>query len=63
MKALFVSVPAAIVIYFFGFLMIFSLFMSGFVSIVVPSLTSAVLLSSMVVSIAIPEQREKPTFK
>jgi hypothetical protein len=55
--------PAAAVVYFFGFLIIFSLCINGIVTIVVSSLTSAILLSGYVVSMAMPELKRKPTTK
>lgn len=60
-QAIFESIPAATLVYFFGFLIIFSLLINGVVTIVVSALTSAILLSSMVVSMAIPEFKRKPT--
>lgn len=57
------SIPAATLIYFFGFLVIFNLFLSGFVTILVTSLTSAILLSGMVVTMAMPELKRRPTSK
>lgn len=61
MHALFESVPAAAVIYFFGFLLVFGYFINGFLPIVLSSLTSAILLSALVVSMAMPELKRKPT--
>ena len=62
-RALSGSLPAAALVYCFGFLIIFSMFLNGFVTIVVCSLTSAILLSSMVVSMSMPELKRKPASK
>jgi len=61
--ALFESVPAAAVVYTFGFLIVFSLFLDGFLTILTSSLTSAILLSGFVVSMAMPELKRKPALK
>jgi len=57
------SVPAAIAVYFFGFIVLFSYFLNGFIVITVSSITSAVILSTMVVSMAMPELRRNPSNK
>ncbi len=57
------SIPAATLIYFFGFLVIFNLCISGFVTILVTSLTSAILLTGTVVTMAMPELKRRPTAK
>ena len=62
-QAIFDSIPAATLIYFFGFLIIFNLFLSGFITIFLVSLTSAILLSVFVVSMAMPELKRKPNTK
>jgi hypothetical protein len=62
-QTLFESIPSAILVYFFGFVIIFSLNIDGFVTILVCSLTSAILLSSTVVTMAMPDLRRKPTAK
>ncbi len=54
------SIPAATAVYFFGFLIVFGLFFDGFIIIFVYSLTNAILLSHLVVTIAMPEMRRKP---
>ena len=59
-QALYERIPASTAIYFFGFLIVFSLCMNGLVMIVVSSLVCAVLLSSLVVSMAMPELKRKP---
>jgi amino acid transporter len=59
-QALFESIPTAALVYSFGFMIIFSLCISGFLTILVSSLTSAILLSNLVVSMAMPELRRKP---
>jgi hypothetical protein len=60
MHALYESIPAAVLIYLFGFLVIFSLCIDGVLSIVVSSLTSSILLAGFVVSLAMPELRRRP---
>jgi hypothetical protein len=57
---IFESIPAAALVYFFGFLIIFSLFINGVLTIIVSSLTSSILLSGFVVSMAMPELKRKP---
>jgi hypothetical protein len=57
------SIPAATVVYLFGFLIIFSYCINGFLTIVVSSLISAMLLSGFVVSMAMPELKRKPPTK
>ncbi len=59
--AIFESIPTATAVYFFGFLIIFSLCINGLLTIVVSSLTSAILLSGFVVSMAMPELKRKPS--
>lgn len=62
MHAIYESIPAATAVYCFGFLIIFSLCINGPMSIIVSSLTSALLLSGFVVSMAMPElKRKSPT--
>lgn len=55
------SIPAATLVYFFGFLVAFSYLSNSFLARVIFSLTSAVLLSNMVVSMAMPELKRKPS--
>ena len=57
------SIPSAAAVYFFGFLIVFSYFMNGFVSIFLFSITSAILLAHLVVTMAMPELKRKPTNK
>lgn len=57
------SLPAAALVYLFGFLIVFSLSINGFVTIVVSSLTSAILLAGMVVTMAMPELKRRPPSK
>ena len=54
------SVPAAIFIYFFGFVIVFNFAFDGFVTISVFSLISAIVLTNLVVSMAMPELKRKP---
>ncbi len=56
-------IPAAAVVYLFGFLIIFSLSINGLLTIIVSSLTSAILLSGLVISMAMPELKRKPPEK
>ena len=53
--------PAASAIYFFGFLVVFGYLLDGFLTIFILSLTSAIILSHMVVTMAMPELRRRPT--
>ncbi|MGK2907656.1 MAG: hypothetical protein ACSLFH_15135 [Desulfuromonadales bacterium] len=55
------SLPSASAVYFFGFVIVFSLFFDGFLTVFVSSLTSAILLSHMIVTMAMPEMRRKPS--
>jgi hypothetical protein len=59
-QALAESIPAAAIVYFFGFLIIFSSCIDGFVTIAASALTSSILLSGFVVSMAMPELKRKP---
>ena len=54
------SIPAAAVVYLFGFLIIFTYFINGILTILVCSVTSAILLSGFVVSMAMPELKRRP---
>ncbi|MGK2906091.1 MAG: hypothetical protein ACSLFH_07075 [Desulfuromonadales bacterium] len=54
------NIPSAAVVYLFGFLIIFSIYIDGILTIIVLSLTSAILLSGFVVSMAMPELKRKP---
>ena len=60
-QSLFSNIPAAAIFYFFGFLIAFSYAFDVFLAKLVFSVTSAVLLSNLVVSIAMPELKRKPT--
>lgn len=62
-QVIFESIPTAAIVYFFGFLIIFSFFINGFLTILISSLTSAILLSGFVVSMAMPELKRKPQTK
>ena len=62
-QALSESVPAAIVIYFFGFVVLSSYLMNGFVLVFVSSIISAIILAGLVVSMAMPELRHNPSNK
>jgi hypothetical protein len=57
------SIPAAAAVYFFGFVIVFSLFLDGFLTVFIPSLTSAILLSHLVVTMAMPDLKRKPIIK
>ena len=57
------SIPAASAVYFFGFVIVFSLFFDGFLTVFIPSITSAILLAHLVVTMAMPTLRRKPSDK
>jgi hypothetical protein len=57
------SIPSASIIYFFGFLIVFSYVFNGFMSKTVFSITSAFLLAITVVSMAMPELKRKPVIE
>ena len=59
-KALREKLPVATGLYLFGFLIVFSHLLDGFVTIYTYSITSAILLSHFVVSMSIPEFKRKP---
>ena len=54
------SVPTATALYFFGFQVGFNYYFDGLVAILIYSLTSAILFSHLVVSIAMPELKRRP---
>lgn len=54
------SIPAATAVYLFGFLIVFISIFDGFVTVLMPALTSAILLSLLMVSMPMPELRRKP---
>jgi hypothetical protein len=53
------SIPSATAVYFFGFMIVFGYFIDGFVTIFLFSITSAILLSHMVVTMVMPELKRK----
>lgn len=53
--------PAGFAIYAFGLFVIFSYILDGALAITVSSLTSALILSHFVVSMAMPEFKRKPS--
>ncbi len=57
------GIPVAIFLYFFGLFMICSLFMNEWVLIIATSLTSAILISNVVVLMAMPKHKHKKTIK
>lgn len=57
------SVPSAIAVFFFGFLVLYSYFMDGFVIVLVSSIMSSMILAAMIVSMAMPELRRNPSNK
>ncbi len=59
-KSLIRSIPAATFVYFIGFIITSSYLFSGYFTRFVFSVTSAVILSNLVVSMAMPELRRKP---
>lgn len=60
---LFESIPSATAVYFFGFVVVFSYFMNGFFTIFLFSITSAIILAHMVVTMAMPELKRKSSGK
>jgi hypothetical protein len=59
-QSLFSNIPAATMIYFFGFFIVFGYGFDGFLVRFIFSLTSAVLIANMMVSMAMPELKRKP---
>jgi hypothetical protein len=57
------SIPAATAVYFFSFLIVFSYFTNGFVTIFLFSITSAILMSHFVVTMVMPELKRKQITK
>jgi len=55
--------PAASAIYFFGFLLVFGFLFDGFLTIFISSLTSAIILAHLVVTMAMPEFKRRPSPK
>ena len=55
------TIPGGVVVYSFGFLIIFTEVLSGTLTIVMTSLISALLLSHFVVSMAMPELKRDPS--
>jgi hypothetical protein len=53
--------PASTAIYFFGFMVVFGFLLDGFLTIFILSLTSAIILSHLVVTMAMPDLKRKPT--
>jgi len=60
---LFESIPSATAVYFFGFVVGFSYFMNGFLTVFLFSITSAIILAHMVVTMAMPELKRKSSNK
>lgn len=59
-KLLLESIPATTLIYFFGFLIVFSYLFDSYLSRIIVSLTSSIVLAHLVVSMAMPELKRKP---
>ncbi len=57
------NLPAASIVYLFGFLIVYSFCISNFIAIVLFALFSATLLAAMVVSMAMPELKRRPDEK
>lgn len=57
------NLPAASIVYFFGFLIVYGFFISNFIAIVLFALFNATLLAAMVVSMAMPELKRRPDEK
>ena len=55
------TIPGGVVVYSFGFLIVFTEVLSGTLTIVMTSLISALLLSHFVVSMAMPELKRDPS--
>ncbi len=55
------SFPATIILYFIGFFILFGYPFDSYLARVVFSITSAIVLSNMMVSMAMPELKRKPT--
>ena len=55
------NIPGGFIVYFFGFIVAFSMLLNGALTIVITSLISALLLSHFVVSMAMPALRRNPT--
>ena len=55
------TIPGGVVVYSFGFLIVFTELLSGTLTIVMTSLVSALLLSHFVVSMAMPELKRDPS--
>ena len=58
-QAICASLPAASVVYFCGFLILFSCLTDGILTIIIMALTSAILLAVFVLSMAMPELKRK----
>ena len=55
------TIPGGVVVYSFGFLIVFTEVLSGTLTIVMTSLVSALLLSHFVISMAMPELKRNPS--
>ena len=53
-------VPATAAIYFFGYVILFSLFIDGFWTITFYALISSALMAGMAMSMAMPERKRPP---
>ncbi|MEJ2470205.1 MAG: hypothetical protein P8Y96_03710 [Desulfuromonadales bacterium] len=54
-----VGIPAATALYLAGFLIVFVSFYDGFFTVLIPAATNAILLSLLLISMAMPEQRQR----
>ena len=54
-----VAIPAATALYLAGFLIVFVSVYDGFFTVLIPALTNAILLSLLLISMAMPEQRQR----
>jgi hypothetical protein len=55
------SLPAASAVYFFGFVIVFSLIFDGFLTVFIPAIISAILLAHLVVTAGMPDFKRRPT--
>jgi hypothetical protein len=55
------TIPGGFAVYLFGFFVVFSAALNGTLTIVITSLTSALLLSHFVVSMAMPALKRNPS--
>ena len=59
LEAIYRCIPAAALVYLFGFIVLFSCLTDGVLTILVLALTSSILLAVFIVSMAMPELKRK----